>query len=142
MHVYLDNYEYTEGFNPYKEDNVRLDFTAEMSFDELFKKVAFEDEKKLSLNDVRDRTEILINKAFGNCSLADSRFDVRKVIFSGPCTIILWEDGTKTKVTCGEGDTFDPEKGIAMCFMKKALGNKGRFNYTLQRCFKDARIKF
>ena len=53
---------------------------------------------------------------------------VKKVIFSAPATIVLWEDGTKTVVKCQEGDTFDEEKGLALCFMKKALGNKSNFN--------------
>lgn len=133
MHVYLDQYQ-VEAYSPYKDSDTRLDFTVEMPFDELFKRLQFHEGEKLCYDDMRPRVEMLVHKAFNDYSLADSRFDVKKVIFSGPCTIILWKDGTKTKVTCGEGDTFDPEKGIAMCFMKKALGNKGRFNYTLQRC--------
>lgn len=47
----------------------------------------------------------------------------KKIIFSGPCTIILWEDGTKTMARVSEGETFDPEKGVAVCFMKKILGH-------------------
>lgn len=47
----------------------------------------------------------------------------KKIIFSGPCTIILWEDGTKTMARVSEGETFDPEKGVAICFMKKILGH-------------------
>ena len=31
---------------------------------------------------------------------------------------------TKTKVKCQEGDTYDKEKGLAMCIAKKFLGNK------------------
>ena len=48
---------------------------------------------------------------------------VKKIIFSGPCTIILWKDGTKTIARVSEGDEFDPEKGIAVCFMKRMLGH-------------------
>lgn len=47
----------------------------------------------------------------------------KRIIFSGPCTIILWEDGTKTMARVLEGETFDPEKGVAICFMKKMLGH-------------------
>lgn len=61
-------------------------------------------------------------------------FRYKKIIFNDPATIILWEDGTKTVVKCGENDTYDPEKGIALCFMKKALGNKsGPFNKILHK---------
>ena len=48
---------------------------------------------------------------------------IKKVIFNNPATIILWEDGTKTVVKCGEYDTFDPEKGVAMAISKKYFGN-------------------
>ena len=48
---------------------------------------------------------------------------VKKIIFSGPCTIILWEDGTKTIARVSDGDEFDPEKGVAVCFMKRILGH-------------------
>ena len=48
---------------------------------------------------------------------------VNKIIFSGPCTIILWDDGTKTIARVSEDDEFDPEKGIAVCFMKRMLGH-------------------
>lgn len=51
-----------------------------------------------------------------------SPFAIEKVIFNGPATIVLWVDGTKTVVKCCEGDTFDPEKGLAMAIAKKALG--------------------
>lgn len=48
---------------------------------------------------------------------------VKKIIFSGPCTIVLWKDGTKTIARVSDGDEFDPEKGVAVCFMKRSLGH-------------------
>lgn len=48
---------------------------------------------------------------------------VKKIIFSGPCTIVLWKDGTKTIARVSDGDEFDPEKGVAVCFMKRMLGH-------------------
>lgn len=63
-------------------------------------------------------------------------FKIKKVIFSGPCTIVLWTDGTKTIVRCGEDEYFDKEKGFAMAVAKKALGNKGSyFNEFKKWCF-------
>lgn len=50
---------------------------------------------------------------------------IKKVIFSNPATIVLWNDGTKTVVKCGENETFDEEKGLAMAIAKHALGNDG-----------------
>lgn len=55
---------------------------------------------------------------------------IKKIIFNDPATIVMWSDGTKTVVKCGENDVFDPEKGVAMCCMKKLLGtNKTGSNY-------------
>lgn len=55
---------------------------------------------------------------------------IKNIIFNGPATIIFWNDNTKTIVKCGEGDVFDPEKGIAMAVMKRALGtNESDSNY-------------
>ena len=51
---------------------------------------------------------------------------IKNVIFNNPATIVFWEDGTKTVVKC-ENEEFDKEKGLAMAFMKKMLGNKGRY---------------
>lgn len=53
---------------------------------------------------------------------------IKNVIFNDPATIVMWSDGTKTVVKCGENDIFDPEKGLAMAISKKLLGdNKGRY---------------
>ena len=51
------------------------------------------------------------------------KFEYKKIIFSGPCTIILWKDGTKTIAKTSGGEAFDPEKGVSICFMKKMLGH-------------------
>lgn len=56
-----------------------------------------------------------------------------KVIFNEPATIVIWKDGSKTVVKCQKNDEYDPEKGLALCFMKKALGNKGNFNNILKK---------
>jgi len=55
-----------------------------------------------------------------------------KIIFNKPATIVIWKDGTKTVVKCQKNDVYDPEKGMALCFMKKALGNHGNFNDILK----------
>ena len=51
---------------------------------------------------------------------------IKDVIYNDPATIVFWEDGTKTVVKC-ENEKFDPEKGLAMAFSKKMLGNKGNY---------------
>lgn len=54
---------------------------------------------------------------------------IKKVIFNKPATIVIWADGSKTVVKCqkdknGRYEKYDKEKGLALCYMKKALGNK------------------
>lgn len=51
-------------------------------------------------------------------------FEVKDILVNGPATIVFWADGTKTVVKCGPGDSYDIEKAVAMCFMKKALGSR------------------
>lgn len=58
------------------------------------------------------------------CLQLSNLMGIKKVIFNAPATIVLWNDGTKTVVKCSEGDIFDPEKGLAFCFLKKLLGDR------------------
>lgn len=52
---------------------------------------------------------------------------IGKVIFNDPATIVFWGDGSKTVVKCNSGDTFDPEKGLAMAISKRYLGDAGNY---------------
>ena len=65
-----------------------------------------------------------------------------KVIFNPPATIIFWTDDTKTVVKCGENDEFDPEKGLAMAFAKKKLGNKGNYYNTIRYLLENAEYQY
>jgi hypothetical protein len=47
--------------------------------------------------------------------------------------VIKWTDGTKTKVKCQDGEDFDAEKGIALCFMKRAFHNRGCYNDVFKK---------
>lgn len=61
------------------------------------------------------------------CSNINYSHEIDKVIFNDPATIVFWKDGSKTIAKCGEIDIYDPEKGLAMCFAKKLLGNEGNY---------------
>ena len=60
---------------------------------------------------------------------------IKKVIFSDPATIVIWEDDTKTIVKAcknekGKQEKYDPEKGLAMAICKKLYGtNNSGSNY-------------
>lgn len=48
-----------------------------------------------------------------------------RVIFNPPATIVIWKDGTKTVVKV-QDDRYDRMTGVALCYVKKALGNTSR----------------
>ena len=49
---------------------------------------------------------------------------IKKVIYSNPCTHIIWEDGTKTTSKCDEADYYDELTGFMMCVFKKMFPAK------------------
>lgn len=62
---------------------------------------------------------------------------IKNVIFNPPATVVFWKDGTKTVVKC-ENEEFDAEKGLAMAFSKKLLGNKYEYYNTFKHWLKKA----
>ena len=48
--------------------------------------------------------------------------EIKKVIYSGPCTIVFWADDSKTIVRCQDGDRYSKEVGLLMCLAKKVWG--------------------
>lgn len=70
---------------------------------------------------------LVTGRGFNYAKVPYGIFVIKKVIYNDPATIVYWEDGSKTVVKCGEGDKFDPEKGLAMAIAKKSLGNSGNY---------------
>lgn len=62
---------------------------------------------------------------------------IKQIIFSGPKTIVLWKDGTKTIVTCGEGDQYDPYVGFCVAVTKKMFGSTSKVKKILNQYTKD-----
>lgn len=62
---------------------------------------------------------------------------IKNVIYNDPATIVFWTDGSKTVVKCGERDTYDPEKGLAMCIVKKFYGNEGNYYHKFSHWLPD-----
>ena len=69
----------------------------------------------------------LHKRVYGMTSMSTDTVFLKKVIYNDPATIAFWSDGTKTIVKAQSGDTFDPEKGLAMVIVKKSCGNKGNY---------------
>lgn len=86
---------------------------------------------------IADTIRKRIDEEFMYISTVAKYFRIKKVIFNNPATIIYWKDGTKTVVKCGKDDTYSEETGLALCFMKKALGNKGNYNNTFKKYIKE-----
>lgn len=59
------------------------------------------------------------------------RLEIKKVIFSGPCTIVLWANGDKTVVKRAEGDKNDREVAVLYAIAKKKFGNITRVHKKL-----------
>ena len=62
---------------------------------------------------------------------------VKKVIFSGPATIVLWADGKKTIAKCSEDDIYDPEKGLMMAILKKFVDAPSLKKILKKHCPKE-----
>ena len=79
-----------------------------------------------SFSEIRDELNCLLG-----ADISKPRID--KVVYNDPATIILWKDGSKTVVKCQEGDTYDPETGFVMAYLKKMLGNDNTFNKEITK---------
>ena len=111
----------------------------ENSMEEKEKKPEGEETIKDVYDTLTDKQKDVLNYLVGCVALEfevedeDMMPRIKKVIFNDPATIVFWKDGTKTVVKCGDGDIFDPEKGLAMAIAKKALGNKGHYFETVKK---------
>ena len=47
-------------------------------------------------------------------------------------TTIVWKNGAVTMAKCGPNETFDPEKGIAICIMKRFFRSTTKMNKWLK----------
>lgn len=63
----------------------------------------------------------------------DISWQIKKIIFNPPATIIFWKDGSKTVVKC-DGEAFDPEKGMAMAISRKVLGDSYDYCPAYPKC--------
>lgn len=63
--------------------------------------------------------------------IGDTAFGIRTILANHKknAFTVVWEDGESTVIHLQEGDDWDDEKALAMCFVKKLFGNKGSFNY-------------
>lgn len=51
---------------------------------------------------------------------------VKRVIYSNPATIVLWQDGTKSVVKCMDGQPYDEYSGFCSAVVKKVFGSTSK----------------
>ena len=89
-----------------------------------------------NLIDDNRKLKYLVNSAYGVATVEHNKFEIKEIVINEPAMIIFWKDGTKTIVKAQEGEAFDEEKGLAMAYAKKALGNNyaagGKFKQRLK----------
>ena len=51
--------------------------------------------------------------------------------------IVFWIDGTKTIVSCGEGDSNDPYAGFCAAVTKRVFGSTSQAKKVLERTRKE-----
>ena len=77
-------------------------------------------------------TKELLNKLIGGTDEMKN-VDVKKIIFSGPKTIVLWSDGTKTIVSMSKDETnFDPEAAFCAAYAKKMFGTNSKIKRIIK----------
>ena len=111
--------------NAFRKTYVDTDYATGMSPKGFYESLAsaYEGPRQPSL----DALTTFASTWFGPRYVRDHRCEIKKVIFNDPATFIIWFDGSKTVVKCGEGDVYDPEKGMAMAIAKRFLGDKGNY---------------
>lgn len=71
------------------------------------------------------RANTLLNDLTGqlmlNSPIAKEKLKVSKIVFnkSKKTTVIIWDDGTKTKVRASEGDEYNEMFGFLMAYYQK-----------------------
>lgn len=82
--------------------------------------------------DTVEYTKELRNKLIGGANEMKN-VDVKKIIFSGPKTIVLWSDGTKTIVSMSKDELrFDPEAAFCAAYTKKMFGTNSKIKRAIK----------
>ena len=101
-----------------------------MSIEEFLEAMEIERNEQRYRKYKKELDEMLFEERFFNY------FDIKKVIFNPPATIVIWKDGTKTVVKCN-GEKFDQEKGLAMAISKRALAVGNMYRKVFKKWCKE-----
>lgn len=92
-------------------------------------------EKKLTEGQIKEQIHRIMDKRkFGPADVwLDLVEEIDNVFFNDPYTVVLWKDGTKTKVSCCQGDRFDKMQGLAYAVLKRICGNTNAYHELFDR---------
>lgn len=48
-----------------------------------------------------------------------SKVHITKVLYNNPATVVWWSDGTVTRNICPDDALYNPDTGLAFCWLKK-----------------------
>lgn len=69
-----------------------------------------------------------------------TEISVKQIIYSGPKTIIIWSDGSKTIVSCSKNDVYDRYAGFCAAVTKKIFGSNSNIKKVINQCTKNRPI--
>lgn len=58
---------------------------------------------------------------------------VKRILVSGPCTIVFWADSTKTIVRCPEGKDFSEYEAFTAALAEKVYGSNSQVKKEIAR---------
>lgn len=62
-----------------------------------------------------------------------------KSFFSGPKTIVIWSDGSKTIVSCSKDDTYEGYAGFCAAVAKKMFGSTSQIRESSKKYTKEGK---
>lgn len=97
------------------------------------------EDNEIMRNTVYDR---LFNRFFDNkAPIFKTFFEIEKVIFNGPATIVVWKDNTKTVVKCKDGDTYSKEEAIDQAILKKLFTTNSHHKRVLKDLISEKSVE-
>ena len=80
-------------------------------------------------------TNPLTTTEYNNHLLSDALYKpmVKKIIKSGPCTIVIWQDGSKTIVRLREGEKDDEFAAFSAAVVKKLYGSNSAVSRMIKK---------
>lgn len=93
-----------------------LDFSAPVTMDDLI----------LNVNLNGSKNKNMKKPFFGGCFYNEygEKVYIKEIIYNDPAVVVFWSDNTKTTSRRDERDTWDTEKGVVLCVLKKIAGGE------------------